>query len=353
MTELPSGLKVFLCHASEDKTFVRKLYDDLLSRGMTPWLDERDLLPGQDWNIAIQDAIRDSDVLIVCLSSQSVTKTGYVQKEIKYALDFCDEQPEDTIYLIPARIEDCDIPRRLSRFHTADIYKDHGFDRMIESLKLRALDLGRQAAEIERYAAPDDDDRPTEQRPSASKKLADNFRDAFAELYWQRHPDLKLKTKRSFTVSLTGAGPVGKTAISWALTGHQYKLPKEEDPKRPFMYRLLFRESIHVTDMRAHQWSQSLEYLASKSDLVFVVTCPDVPIDTNGPAFMRDLDALPNTPVAVIANKIDTLESSELTSYLNDLSQRTDRIPLPTSVAEGRNLALLGKFIMKSKQMYN
>lgn len=284
MNNSPTGLKVFLCHASEDKTFVRKLYDDLSSRGMAPWLDER-------------------DALIVCLSSQSVTKTGYVQKEIKYALDFCDEQPEDTIYLIPARIEKCDIPRRLSRFHTADLYKDHGFDRLIESLKIRALDVGRQTAEIERYAAPNDEERPTEKRPVDSTRLTDNFRDAFAELYWQRHPDLKLKTKRSFTVSLTGTGPVGKTAISWALTGHQYKLPQEEDPKRPFMYRLLFRESIHITDMRTHQWSQSLEYLASKSDLVFLVTSPDVPIDMNGPTVMHELNALPNTPVAVIANK--------------------------------------------------
>lgn len=353
MNSSPSGLKVFLCHASEDKTVVRKLYDDLVSRGMSPWLDERDLLPGQDWNIAIQDAIRDSDALIVCLSSQSVTKTGYVQKEIKYALDFCDEQPEDTIYLIPVRIEVCDIPKRLSRFHSADIYKDHGFERMIESLRIRALDLGHQTTEIERYAAPEDEQPLPEKHSRSSIRLEDNFRDAFAELFWQRHPDLKLKTKRSFTVSLTGAGAVGKTAISWALTGHQYKLPKEEDPKEPFWYRLLFRESIHITDMRTHQWSQSLEYLASKSDLVFLVISPDVPIDMNGPAFMRDLEALPNTPVAVIANKIDTLESSELSSYLRDLSQKTDRIPLPTSVAEGRNLALLGKFIMKSKQMYN
>lgn len=39
-------LRVFLCHASQDKPIVRELYQRLLAEGwIDPWLDEEKLLP--------------------------------------------------------------------------------------------------------------------------------------------------------------------------------------------------------------------------------------------------------------------------------------------------------------------
>lgn len=82
----PSALQVFLCHSSGDKAAVRKLHDDISTLGFNPWLDELRLLPGQDWKMEIKKAIRKTDVVIVCLSKKSVTKSGFVQSEIKYTL---------------------------------------------------------------------------------------------------------------------------------------------------------------------------------------------------------------------------------------------------------------------------
>ena len=98
-TELTRRLKVFLCHASGDKPAVRELYHRLRAAGFDPWLDEENLLPGQDWQLEIPQAVRSSDAAIVCLSTRAVTKRGYVQKEIRYALDVADEQPEGAIFL--------------------------------------------------------------------------------------------------------------------------------------------------------------------------------------------------------------------------------------------------------------
>ena len=42
-------LRVFLCHSSNDKPAIRKIYQKLLVDGFKPWLNEEDLLPGQDW----------------------------------------------------------------------------------------------------------------------------------------------------------------------------------------------------------------------------------------------------------------------------------------------------------------
>ena len=108
--------RVFLCHSSGDKDQVRDLYQRLKDDGFHPWLDEEDLLPGQDWSQEIPKAVRSSAVVLVCLSRSSVSKTGYVQREIKYALDVAEEQPEGSIFLIPVMLTDCDVPERLRRW---------------------------------------------------------------------------------------------------------------------------------------------------------------------------------------------------------------------------------------------
>lgn len=135
-------LKVFLCHSSNDKPTVRDLYRHLLADGIAPWLDEEDLLPGQEWEKAIPKAVKSSDAVIVCLSRGSITKAGYVQKEIKFALDAAQEQPEDTIFIIPLRLEKCDVPVQLRGWQWADYFEDAGYQRLFKALQHRACSLG-------------------------------------------------------------------------------------------------------------------------------------------------------------------------------------------------------------------
>jgi len=134
----PRSLVVFLCHASEDKESAHDLYSRLLQDGFDPWLDEVNLLPGQDWGAEIPRAVRGADVVVVCLSKRSIDKTGYVQREIRTALDAADERPAGSIFMIPARIENCQVPERLSRWQRVDLYAENGYERL-----LRALDSVR------------------------------------------------------------------------------------------------------------------------------------------------------------------------------------------------------------------
>jgi len=129
------SLRIFLCHASTDKPVVRELYERLRQNGFAPWLDEEDLLPGQDWHREITKAVRNSEVVIVCLSNSSINKSGYVQKEIKFALDVADERPEDTIFIIPLKLEPCDLPDRLSRWQCVSYFEEKGYLRLIKALK--------------------------------------------------------------------------------------------------------------------------------------------------------------------------------------------------------------------------
>ena len=69
---------VFLAHASEDKELVRGLHERLLRAGARPWLDELDLLPGQDWQLEITNALSRAEFVVACISKNSVGKTGFV-----------------------------------------------------------------------------------------------------------------------------------------------------------------------------------------------------------------------------------------------------------------------------------
>jgi hypothetical protein len=71
---IAARLSVFLCHASEDKALVREIAHRLRQDGFEPWLDEKQLLPGDDWEFKIRRAVRRSDVVVVCLSRRSVNK---------------------------------------------------------------------------------------------------------------------------------------------------------------------------------------------------------------------------------------------------------------------------------------
>lgn len=135
-------LSVFLCHSSADKPKVRELYDRLRNDGVAPWLDVENLLPGQDWNIEITKAVKSADVVIVCLSDGSVTKEGYVQREIKLALDVAQEKLEDAIFIIPLRIEECSIPERLSQKQCVNFFEEDGYFRLMKSLQKRAESVG-------------------------------------------------------------------------------------------------------------------------------------------------------------------------------------------------------------------
>lgn len=134
-------LRVFLCHSSNDKAAVRELYHRLRADEVEPWLDEEDLLPGQDWQQEIPKAVRNSDIVIVCLSQGAVNKRGYIQKEIRYALDVADEQPERTIFLIPLKLEECDVPDRLTRWQWVNYFDGRGHERLLLALKARAAKL--------------------------------------------------------------------------------------------------------------------------------------------------------------------------------------------------------------------
>jgi hypothetical protein len=128
--------RIFLCHASEDKAQVREVYHRLRAiDGFKPWLDEEDLLPGQDWDYEIKQAIKTSDFILIFLSRITVDKRSYFQREMKLALDAWQEVPEGTIHTIPVRIDACDVPASFRRYQWVNLFDPDGFDRIVRAIR--------------------------------------------------------------------------------------------------------------------------------------------------------------------------------------------------------------------------
>jgi formylglycine-generating enzyme required for sulfatase activity len=139
----PRKLKVFLCHASQDKPKVRELYQRLIAEPwIDPWLDVEKLLPGQDWNLEIEKALRAADMIIVCLSKESVSKEGYVQREFRRAVSYAEEKPEGTTYIIPLRLDDCETPIKFQQWQWVDYSAMDAWEKLILVLRARAEKFG-------------------------------------------------------------------------------------------------------------------------------------------------------------------------------------------------------------------
>jgi len=100
--------KIFLSYAREDMGMAKRLYDDLKRFGLNIWFDQESILGGQNWKVEVKKAIRKSNYFLVILSKNSVSHEGYVQKEIRIALEKQELRSESKIFIIPVRIEKCE-----------------------------------------------------------------------------------------------------------------------------------------------------------------------------------------------------------------------------------------------------
>jgi hypothetical protein len=133
--QVKATTQIFLSYAREDEEKVEKLYQRLSEAGFKPWMDKKDIRPGEKWKTAIQKAIRDSDFFLACLSANSVSKRGILQGEVKEALDIWQEKLKSDIYLIPVRLEDCEVPENLRDFQWVDLFEEDGWTRLKEAIE--------------------------------------------------------------------------------------------------------------------------------------------------------------------------------------------------------------------------
>ena len=81
---------VFISYSHADKDFAKMLHDTLQNKGIRCWLDEHQLLPGDDVYEGIDRGIKFWDKLLLCCSQKSLASSWWVDSEIEKA--FAKEQ---------------------------------------------------------------------------------------------------------------------------------------------------------------------------------------------------------------------------------------------------------------------
>ena len=103
---------VFLSYAKEDKEIVKNTMEVLHDYGVLTWFDEKDLLPGDNWENKIEESIEKADYVFIFFSSNSLNRSGYKNKEIHFALNQKLLKPLNSRYIIPILIDDKVTPPR-------------------------------------------------------------------------------------------------------------------------------------------------------------------------------------------------------------------------------------------------
>jgi len=114
---------VFLSYAHEDRESAERLFNDLKVAGIEVWIDFESIEPGRLWEKEIRRGIENCRYFIALFSKNSVQKKGIVQKELKTALDIYDTFPENEVFIIPARLDNCNPTYdKINELHYLDLF---------------------------------------------------------------------------------------------------------------------------------------------------------------------------------------------------------------------------------------
>jgi hypothetical protein len=131
-----SAPKFFFSYAREDAAFALKLAKELRDTEANVWLDQLDIVAGQRWDEAVEEALRICQGVLVVLTPESVASNN-VMDEVSYAL-------EEHKLVVPVLHKPCAIPLRLRRLQYVDFTID----------ELKGVEALRKALELQRSRAP-------------------------------------------------------------------------------------------------------------------------------------------------------------------------------------------------------
>lgn len=130
---------VLLCDPEEQEA-ADQVYQQLRSEGFELWMESEDIIPGKKREEETQRQIRACHVVIALFGKESLNRDGPHQKFVKFSLEVHLEKPKETIFLIPALLEQCSLKPPLNALAAVKLFKDRGY----EKLKLALVERQKQ-----------------------------------------------------------------------------------------------------------------------------------------------------------------------------------------------------------------
>lgn len=133
MIEIPVSV-AFISYAREDEKVVAEITRNLNDNAVVTWFDQQSLIPGDDWEMRIEQAIEKADYFLLFLSRQTEEKIGYKNREIQFALKQQSFRPRGRIFVIPILLDDCTLPWDLRNFNWLKATDDGWFEKLIGTI---------------------------------------------------------------------------------------------------------------------------------------------------------------------------------------------------------------------------
>jgi len=96
-------MKVFLSHSRRDRALVREIRR-CLPEHLRRWLDESELLIGQDLRVSIRGTIQDDADFVVIFLGKETVASEWIQGELGWALER--EGKMDRRFVLPVLLDD-------------------------------------------------------------------------------------------------------------------------------------------------------------------------------------------------------------------------------------------------------
>ena len=127
----------FFSYSRKDRERVDALARRLSSREIRTWMDTKQIIGG-DWEREIKRGLRHSNFFIACLSHNTAQPGDVLRFEYASALEIQQERLEGDIFIVPVRLEACEIPETFSKFQTFDLYDQAGWDNLLRALRSKS-----------------------------------------------------------------------------------------------------------------------------------------------------------------------------------------------------------------------
>jgi len=118
---------IFISYAREDSERADKIFSLLNKPGQPVFYDKESIIPGTDWRMETEEKLNKCSLIIILCSKNSINKEGFVQKEIRMALDRAEFMPDGRIFIIPIRFDGIDVPTKLAKYHWIEINRESDY----------------------------------------------------------------------------------------------------------------------------------------------------------------------------------------------------------------------------------